>query len=712
MIRIINHFLGKEFAKDALRNILVILLPAVLLFYTVSLNVAIAFAVGVILSSLTDLPGNRQDKTMTAIWCIPIFAVTVFSTALALHYLSWSILLILGVWGFFCTMLIALGPRWGVIGNLTLIVISFTIGLKPQDPFAFALSFSLGTLSFFIVSLLQVYSSPYRSLKYAMKEGFEQMATLLEMKIKCYDERFPLEQVYKELSLLHIKISEQLESIRSLLLREKALISSCNSSELIWLNKIYRLIDLYELLMGIDTDYETIREKLKRSEALPIIRHILLLLSEEIKNLENFSYSHHLASSRSFFGDPVERSKNHTVKTMSLDVSTTVDMTAKWLNKGNPDFSNTSTAKQQITADIQKLEQIKAEADNDDRILINPILAHIEHIVAIVQQIQKSTIVQDQTWVNAAAYKNFIPTANKWQVFSKHIQAKSPILVYAIRMSTLLMLSGLVGYTLPEYRYASWIILTVILVARPSYANTQKRNYQRIIGSLIGIAVSFLITLTTHNPTVVLLIAAIALYGFFLFNKPDYLICVIFITIAAILSLHLYEGNIWDLLGSRLAFTLMGSILALIGCFALPVNHHKTMKNVSETLIDNYQNYYHKLRARLCDHTVDHQELRLVRKHAQTSLAQLYDNLAQFQKEPRYKKQDWSNIISFQTLAYRINALLVGISVSITKSIEQENDTALLQRLSYIEKLIHELEVLGQSEKLTNKIQNTTAVAT
>lgn len=593
---------------------------------------------------------------MTAIWCTPLFALTAFLSSTALHYLSWSILPILAIWGFICTMLIAVGPRWGVIGNLTLIVISFTIGLKPHDPLSFSLYFTLGTLSFFAVSLIQAYVSPYRSLKYAMKEGFEQMAILLQVKIKCYDEKTPLEQVYRELSILHIKISEQLESIRSLLLREKALISSCRNSELIWLNKIYRLIDLYELLMGIDTDYETIREKLKHAEALPIIRHILLLLSEEIRNLEN----------------------------IQSDL-------------------NTSTIRQKITADIQKLEQIGSRSDNGNKVLINPIVAHIKHIVSIVQQIQKETVVQDPTWVSTAAYKNFVPSTNKRQVIAKHIRTKSPIFIYSVRMATLLILSGLVGYTLPEYRYASWIILTVILVARPSYANTQRRNYQRIVGSLIGIAASLFITLVIADSLSLLLIAAVTLYGFFLFNKPNYLVCVIFITIAAILSLHLYEGNIWDLLSSRLAFTLLGSIFALIGCFAFPVNHHRAMKSLSDTLIENYQNYYQKLRSRLCENAVDSQELRLVRKHAQTSLALLYDNLDQFQKEPRYKKQDWSDIASFQTLAYRINALLVGVSVSITKSIAYENDTALLERLDNIEILIHDLNILGQSEKLTHK---------
>lgn len=661
MITTAQDFLRKESSKDALRNILVILIPAIFLFYWIGLDTAIACAVGTVLSSLTDLPGNRQDKTATAIWTIPLFVLAAWSTATAMDHIPWATLPILGIFGFLCTLCIALGTRWGVIGNLTLIVISFTVGLKPQNPLLFSASFTLGTLLFFFVSLVQVYLWPYRSLKYAMKEGFEQMATLLQAKIKCYDEHIPLEQVYKELSLLHIKISEQLETIRSLLLREKRLIATDHGSDLIWLNKIYRLIDLYELLMGVDSDYETIREKLGSSEVLPIIRHILLLLSEEIKNLENTQSMHSdedVKDSRHL--DLVERSMNY-------------------------------------------IEQLLNRPDNGNKALISSILTHIKHITGTIQHIQKPIVVPDPTWVSATAYQNFVPSINKRQVFRKHILSRSPILIYSVRMATLLILSGLVGYTLPEYRYASWIILTVILVARPSYANTQKRNYQRIVGSLIGLALSLLITVSIDHPVVLLGIAALSLYGFFLFNKPNYLICVIFITLSIILSLHLYDGDIWALLSSRLVFTLLGSAFAVLGCLALPIDHGKTMKSLSEILIDNYYNYYHKLCTRLHENTIDHQELRLVRKHAQTSLAQLYDSLDQFQKEPHYKKQDWNDLITFQTLAYRINALLVGLSISITKSIAYENDTALRERLDNIEILIHDLNILGQSEKLAHK---------
>src|SRR5690606_7259738 len=279
----IYRFFTKESSKDALRNILAICIPAVLLFYTTNLDIAIAFAVGTLLASLTDLPGNRQDKKQTALWCIPLFFIASTSTVLSLHDALWLTPILLTLLGFRCALLLALGSRIATVGTLTLIVISFTIGLKPNSPLIFSISFLTGTVWFFSLSLLQTYLLPYRSLQYAMREGFSTLAQLLRTKAKCYDTEISLSQVYNELSLVHIQVSEQLENVRSLLLRESTLLTSEDTSPSHWLSKTYSLIDLYELMMAVDNDYETIREQLKDTAALPIIRKAIYALSDEIE---------------------------------------------------------------------------------------------------------------------------------------------------------------------------------------------------------------------------------------------------------------------------------------------------------------------------------------------------------------------------------------------------------------------------------------------
>jgi len=652
----LTQFFGKEFSRDALRNIIAIILPAVLLFYVINLNFAIAFAVGTILSSLTDLPGNRLDKRQTAAYCIPLFFVAALVTAINIQYHSPLILLILAFAGFACSMLLALGPRVGAVGNLTMIVVSFTIGLKPQHILEFTLALTLGTIWFFIVSLIQSQLTPYRSLKYALNDGFLTMSGLLELKIKCYDDNTPLDQAYKALTLVHIRISDQLESVRSLLLRETELIASESAEKTVWLNKVYRLIDLYELLTAVDNDYDTIREKLADTQSLPLIRAILHCLAQEVATLAD--------------------DQEHRVGIDTLQRTT-------------------------VNSVLQQLIFIQKQQAEDVAQILQSVVDHVNHILEIIDGVKGVHVVADHTWIDSNAYKHFIPAQHTFNTIRKQLNFKSPIFRYSLRMALLLALGGLIGVLAPEYKFSSWTILTIILVARPSYAITQKRNYERIVGSLIGLVLSIVITyVCIKNTPLLLVIAALSLYGFFLFNKPSYLISVVFITLCIMLCLNIYEGNLWDLLGSRIAFTLLGSVLALLGCFIVPVNQHKTVGSLTEVLISHYEQYFNKVNAKLQGEKIDALELRLARKNAQNSLAKFYDTISQVQNEPQNRKKDWRQISEFQTLAYRIHALLVGLSVSLSKTSPVEQDYTSNQRLLRIQALIADLNYISQKKLL------------
>jgi uncharacterized membrane protein YccC len=282
------------------------------------------------------------------------------------------------------------------------------------------------------------------------------------------------------------------------------------------------------------------------------------------------------------------------------------------------------------------------------------------------------------------------------KTIQKNLSFKSPIFSYAVRMAILLMAGGLIGYFLPEYRYASWILLTIILVARPSYHITQKRNYQRIIGSVIGIAISLALLLLIKNLLILVIIAAFCLYLFLLFNKPNYLVCCIFITITILVGQHIHEGEIHDILGSRFAFTLLGSIFAVLGCLAIPINHYRSVEHSTKSLIQHFRSYSEKIQESFNSHNLNYYDLRLFRRFTQASLAQTYDSLDQLAKEPLKGKFLKEDILHFQTLAYRINALLVGLSVNLTKlgiSLEQE---IMSEKINFINSLIDESEILSQ----------------
>lgn len=644
-------FLRKESSFDALYNILLLIIVCTIGYTFLSKENTIALGVGIILSCLTDLPGNRQDKISTSLWCIPIFAITSLLIATSSYQQSiWTITL-LAIFGFVYTLISLFGFRVSIVGNLGLIVASFTIGLKVSDPIQYTLAFTGGCIIYFIFSLVFVHLQPYRSLRYAIEEGVINMSRLITAKVDCYDEDKNLNKTYRKLSIIHVQVSDKLEQIRSLLLREKQLIHSNHEATQLWLSKLYSLVDLYELLMGIDQDYETTRAQLKPIGALPLIRIALKTLADETSQIN--------------------------------------------LKDSTPTFEKTK--KEELQAIIAQLQNIKANTTTEQQALLSSIAVQLQQILNILSKIKSNQIVGNESWLNHSFYSHFVNPKIELKTLLKHLNFKSPIFLYAVRMSVLLFLAGWIGYILPEFRYASWIILTIILVARPTYNITQKRNFQRVIGSIIGILISVVVLLTTHNEIALLIITAIGLYLYFLFSRTNYLICVIFITIAIVTFQSIYEGYSEIILGSRFGFTLLGAVLAILGCLAIPINHFRTIKNQTQALMHNFETYLSKIQSNINSTEINFYELRLLRKSTQTALAQCYDALEQLEKEPRIGKLYRTQIQHFQSLAYRINALLIGVAINITKTQSEIDQSVFQKKLAFIQDLLTESQKISES---------------
>lgn len=647
----ITTFLNKESSFDALYSILVLVITCSISYIFFEGETTIAIGVGILLACLTDLPGNRQDKISTALWCIPIFIITSISVALANYHQSEIILFILASTGFIYTFITIFGARIGIVGNLGLIVASFTIGLRPSDPIIYSIALSFGCVIYFTFSLIFAHIYPYRSLKYAVEDGITNMSNLISVKVDCYDETKNLNATYKKLSIVHIQVSDKLEQIRSLLLRENQLLNSANKTTQVWLSKLYCLVDLYEQLMAIDHDYETTRELLKPTHSLPLIRIALKILTDE---------------------------------TAKINLSNTA-----------PSFE--SNKKDELLAIISQLNSINTVLSKDQKNLIDSISSQLTQILDLLSKIKSNTITQTSTWIDNSTYRDFITPKATFKSILKNLTFNSTIFLYAMRMALLLAFAGAIGYLLPEFRYASWIVLTVILVARPTFNITQRRNYQRIVGSVIGLCISIALLLVFKNNIALITFTAISVYLYLLSSRTNYLVCVIFITVAIVIFQSLYEGNTPIILSSRFAFTLIGAILSVLGCLAIPINYFRTIKNQTQILLKNFNTYLNKIQENINSEEVNYYELRLLRKSTQSTLAQSFDALEQLEKDPIIGKKYKSNIHHFQSLAYRINALLIGLAININKVQDEFDYSKIMEKMEHIQKFITAAQQLSDN---------------
>lgn len=648
----LKKLLAGEHGGDALRNTLATIVPGIVVSCFFKLDVAIIVSIGALLASLTDMPGSRVDKWLSAKWCIPAFFIVAFTTAAGLHQ-YWILVPWLMVVAFAGGMFFALGPRIAIVGILTLIVVSFTIGLWPVNPLSYSCWFITGTGWYFLISLLLAYYTPYRSLKHALQRSIDGIGTLLKTKALFYDPNTSVEKAYEDLSALHILVSEQQDQVRLLLLRESALLHKENRKGQQWLQQLYGMIDLYEVLTAIDHDYDTIRNVLMQNGAMEPVRKIILLLADRVQMIS-------------------ERSNSVSVK----------------------------ANQQELERLINHLNELMDQTRDAAAEVLLATIANIREILNKIDQIGYTThIVEKKTGPTGTVdYTYFIPASSvSWEVLSSHFSWKSDVFRFALRWALLFGAGGLVGLLLPDFRYTYWVLLTIAIVARPTFAITQRRNLQRIKGTVLGLLICLPLIYFINSTWILLAIAWLSLYGFFLFNQPNYTISVVFVTVTAIVLLNIHQGAFSELLGSRVAFTLLGAALAILGWFLLPVKQSQQFSKLKESVIQSNQDYLNIIVSCINEKYVNNQDIRLARKKAHAALASFSEALYQLRREPGNSKNDWTRELQFQAIGYRVNSLVVGIALSVTGG--RSGTNALLQiqpRIDYVQSLFRELEFLAE----------------
>lgn len=114
-----------------------------------------------------------------------------------------------------------------------------------------------------------------------------------------------------------------------------------------------------------------------------------------------------------------------------------------------------------------------------------------------------------------------------------------------------------------------WITLTAVIALKPNYGGTAQTAFQRVLGTVLGGIIGIAIVALTHNAWVIgacfliLIMAAVAVrpLSFSLFGM--------LLTPAIILLLNITNQSGWQIGITRIADSLVGGLLALLGSYLL-----------------------------------------------------------------------------------------------------------------------------------------------
>jgi len=262
----------------------------------------------------------------------------------------------------------------------------------------------------------------------------------------------------------------------------------------------------------------------------------------------------------------------------------------------------------------------------------------------------------------------------------EHLTLKSPIFRFSLRLAICFLFGFLLIWQLEPSKYSYWLFLTLVIVARPKFSITWKRNLQRLKGSLGGVAVGLIIIYFVKSPAVLLSFSVIFLLGFYAFNRLNYTVSVLFITPAVILTLGSYQGHFDHIVHDRIIFTVLGCVIAIFATYLFPIWDSRQLKEKISKATKDSLHYLQVAIER--KENLDENISRMARKNANLSLSALSEAIESASQEPMRKHIDFNGLYGVQSAIYQINAIITSIYLSVNHKPEQADPLLVSQIVS------------------------------
>lgn len=614
-IRLLSFFLSEHFT-DALRITLSVVVPVILAFVLDFPHSAISIGLGALMISLTDSAGSIEEKRLMSLISVPLFfALSLLAASI------WSEPLLLGavlvVIVFIGSMLAIFGARYYLLGTASIILTIFVLGFKPPDAWAFSLCVLIGTSWYYVISLLQAKLFPFKSARHSIAECLSATGDFLKIKALFYRAEISLEDAQKQLLAGHLRVNEKQEQLRSIVLRDRRTNAGADIRGKALLRVSVEVIDLYEEISAVHFDYLSLRTMFRASGVPELAVNIIDLLSAELFRLA-FALN---------AGGSTPRVE-HYVRELDL-------------------------LKERLQYIIDREEDGKAS------LLLN-LQRNVSAIGDRVEAIREA-LGDGIDWPDAESikYEHFVGAKeNPRKAILRHINTNSGIFRFSARLTVACLFGYILSLFLPLGSYNYWLILTIVIILRPSFQHTVKRNKQRLSGSLIGIGIGLGLLFIIPSTAVQLAIASLALLGFFALNRINYQVSVVFITIMVILCLDIYTGADGNFVVERLVDTLIGCGIAFAASYVFPVwESGKLNFFMTEVLKANIA-YLDKLMLELSGQPDQLTFYKLSRKDAYVSLANLAAAFNGTLAEPSRFSVREKNVFQFQTLNQMLTSVL------------------------------------------------------
>jgi len=616
-IREYKSFINSHKLSGAVRIVAGITLPAILFGYFNNLSAGIAVSLGAMCVGNTDNPGPIHHRRNGMIACvIIIFIVSLLTGLLAGSRLLTGVLVF--VFCFVFSMMGVYGARASSIGVNALLVMVLSIDrpLPGWESVVNALYILAGGVWYTVLSLLLYSFRPYKLVQQAMGECVEATADYLRIKASFYARDPDYDRSYKQLVDGQVDLHEKQELLRELLFKGRNIVRESTHRGRVLTMIFLDIVDLFERVMTSQQDYPILHETFDDSGLLEEFQQLILEMAVELDEI------------------------GIAIKAGKPSVETT----------------HLSNRIRRLRESFVQYRDLHRTAENVEAFIgLRQILESIEDIGDRLHTLHGYTTYDRHLSKNAhppVDYELFIShqDVDKKLVF-ENLSLRSNIFRHSLRMG----IATIIGYIIPSIigaivpgwgaiGHGYWILLTIIVIIKPAYTLTKRRNFQRLMGTLAGGLTGLLILYFIKDRDVLFVLMILFMIGTYVFIRTNYLICVTLTTPYVLLLFHLlYPTDFRAILTDRVIDTAIGSAIAFIAnIFIMPSWEREQIGDHMVKIIEANAAYFRDVAGAFLGQPVGVTQYKLSRKKAFVALANLTDAFGRILSEPKGRGQDQS----------------------------------------------------------------------
>jgi len=207
------------------------------------------------------------------------------------------------------------------------------------------------------------------------------------------------------------------------------------------------------------------------------------------------------------------------------------------------------------------------------------------------------------------------------------------IFKFALR-TTIAAMIGMGVYKWFGIDHGYWIPFTILIVLQPDFGSTWKKAAHRMGGTVLGVLTGGLILLIPSNYSILEIMLFISTFCMIYFIRSNYTVAVYFITVTLMLMYKTTNDASWAIIGTRVACTVGGSLLAIAaGYLFFPVWEKNRLPELMVEALNANLRYAHLLFRIQAADTEKHQWLKLRRK-AEAANSNAFNSMQRLMNEP------------------------------------------------------------------------------